>query len=85
MQDQPNEAAPERVADLSQNVLLFLMLGDPSPGLWSTEELSKALGDPIATHDALTELHAYGLVHRQGEFVWPTRAAVRAVQVQDAA
>jgi hypothetical protein len=42
-------------------------------------------GDPIATHDALTELHAMGLVHRHDEFVWPTRAAARAVQIQDAA
>jgi hypothetical protein len=45
---------------------------------WSFGELVLELRDPIGVQDALTRLHALGLVHRCGEFVWATRAAIAA-------
>jgi hypothetical protein len=46
------------------------MLDDPTPGLWSTEELGRAAGR-IATADALPALHAMGLIHRHGSSSGP--------------
>jgi hypothetical protein len=63
-------------------LVLHLMLDDGKPGLWSTDELAKAYGDPVATADARAELHAMGLPHRHCEFVWPTSAATRTVQIE---
>jgi hypothetical protein len=59
MHDEPNQITPQQETDLLENVVLHLMLDDPTPGLWSTEELAEAHGDPIATADALAGLHAW--------------------------
>ena len=83
MHDEPNCPTPQQDADVRENIVLHMMLDDPTPGLWSTEELSKAAGR-IDTADALPALHAMGLIHRHGDFVWPTRAATRAAQVENA-
>jgi hypothetical protein len=82
MHDEPSRATPQEEADLSENVVLHLMLDDDTPGVWSTEELARAHGDPVATADALAGLHAMGLVHRCREFVWPTRTAARTAQIE---
>jgi hypothetical protein len=84
MHDEPNRPTPQQETNLLENVVLHLLLDDPTPGLWSTDELAKAHGDPIATADALAGLHATGLVHRHREFVWPSRAATRAAQIENA-
>jgi len=42
---------------------------------WSTHEIELEIGDPIEVEDALARLHGLGLVHRLGEFAWPTRTA----------
>lgn len=83
MHDEPNRRTPQQETDLRDNIVLHMMLDDPTPGPWSTEELSKAAGR-IATADALPALHAMGLIHRHGELVWPTRAATRAAQIENA-
>ena len=84
MRDEPSRTTPQQETDLLENVVLHLMLDENTPGLWSTDELARAHGDPVATADALAGLHAMGLVHRHREFVWPSRAAVRAVQIEGA-
>jgi hypothetical protein len=81
MQDEPNA---RNIQDVHENIVLHMMLDDSTPGLWNTEELAKAVGDPVATADALAGLHAMGLVHRHREFVWPTRAAARTAQIETA-
>jgi membrane-associated PAP2 superfamily phosphatase len=43
---------------------------------WSLEALVHRLGDPIVALDALNGLADDGLIHRQGKFVFPTRAAL---------
>ncbi len=45
---------------------------------WSVGELVLELRDSIGVEDTLTRLHAVGLIHRCGEFVWATRAALAA-------
>jgi hypothetical protein len=41
----------------------------------STAEVSRAIRDEIAAIDSLNRLIASGLAHRDGDFVFPTRAA----------
>jgi hypothetical protein len=84
MHDEPSQITPQQETDLVENLVLQMMLDDHTPGLWTSDELAKAHGDPIATADALAGLHAMGLVHRHREFVWPSRAATRAAQIQNA-
>ncbi len=62
-------------SDHLQLVVLEVLLTDEAPGLWSTRELAQAVGDPVITADAISALHASGLVHLCEEFVFPTRAA----------
>jgi hypothetical protein len=45
---------------------------------WAVRELVLDIGDQIGVVDALAQLHSVGLVHRCGEFVWATRAALAA-------
>jgi hypothetical protein len=45
-------------------------------GPWSVAEVERELGEHIATVDAVASLQAAGLVHRCGEFVFATRAAL---------
>ena len=50
------------------------------PGMWSMDELDRTLTPSAApksarTEDAIESLYAAGLVHRNGAFVFATRAA----------
>jgi len=85
MQDERRELNVQEETDSAEHVVLHVMLDDPTSGLWSTEELAQAVGDPIMAADALAGLHAMGLIHRHAEFVRPTRAATRAAQIEAAA
>jgi hypothetical protein len=44
-------------------------------------EVELEIGDQIETGDGLAALHRAGLIHRCGDFVFATRAAVRAQQL----
>lgn len=67
-------------AQSHEKTLLWLLLSDPGP--WSLEELVREFdGDRIGTEDSLGNLAASGLVHRFGEFAFPTRTARRADQI----
>ena len=50
--------------------------------LWSLPELAREMGDEPNTIDAIGRLTRSGLVHRLGEFVFPTRSARRANDLQ---
>ena len=44
---------------------------------WCTiEELGRKVGDLIVALDAMSALTDAGLIHRQGQYVFPTRAAI---------
>lgn len=49
---------------------------------WAVRELVLEIGGQIDVEDALARLHGAGLVHRCGEFVWATRAALAAVAIE---
>lgn len=49
---------------------------------WAVRELVLEIGSRIDVEDALARLHGVGLVHRCGEFVWATRAALAAEAIE---
>lgn len=70
---------PSAVSDEDRDrLVLDLMLSEPGGYPWSREELVRTIGDRIGVFDAVARLEAAGLLHRVGEFVFPTRAARRA-------
>jgi len=60
------------------------LASDP-PVPWAAREVGQAVGSDLAAEDAIVGLHAAGLVHRFGEFVFPTRTAARFNQLEHAA
>jgi hypothetical protein len=67
---------PEEQEEMAQKGVLGLLLGSESQRPWSVAELERERGDHLGTVDAVASLHAAGLVHRCGEFVFASRAAV---------
>lgn len=77
---QDRQGGGERPIDEERDdrAVLRLMLCDGSGFAWSIEEIARSIGDPVDAVDALRRLEAAGLVHRFGDFVFPTLAARRA-------
>ena len=75
-QDQPGQ--PHISEEQRENTVLNLMFCDASDYPWTVEELARTIEDRTGVIDALDDLAAAGLVHRIGEFVFPTLAARRA-------
>jgi hypothetical protein len=81
-------AAPVSAASIAaalnreEAAVLDVLLGAEGPGLWSVDELVRALGDRLQALDGLRRLESYGLIHRLGDFVFPSRAAVHAEQIR---
>lgn len=57
-----------------QAILSMLVFHSERP--WSVAEVEGEIGEGAETTDALARLYAAGLVHRCGEFVFATRAAI---------
>ncbi|HEY7892112.1 MAG TPA: hypothetical protein VIC05_07885 [Solirubrobacteraceae bacterium] len=68
--------------DLDDGILLTMLLDSEPPGLWSVEEVVRALGNRTGAADSLMRLERDGLIHRHGEFVFATRAAIRAREIE---
>lgn len=66
-----------RCGDEVEFVVLALLLDRECPGPCSAEELGREVGCELLAANAVERLHAAGLAHRAGGFVWPTRAASR--------
>jgi hypothetical protein len=80
MHDQPNPSPGERMDRADQNLLATLTCED-SHRPWAVAELAAAMAaDP---GEALARLSSDGLIHRCGQFVWATRAAVRASELHN--
>jgi hypothetical protein len=75
MQGQSNETVAE-CDHQTERTILTLLLSD-GQCVWSVEELVAEIGRRLDTTDAVTALNAAGLIHRCGEFVFATRAAIR--------
>ncbi|HEX4116138.1 MAG TPA: hypothetical protein VHY18_09730 [Solirubrobacteraceae bacterium] len=48
---------------------------------WTVDEIACELGTLLGARDSVARLSGAGLVHRFGEFVFPTRTALRAEQI----
>lgn len=84
MQDDPSLDGPDVLRESS--VIEFgiynrLTLPDEQRP-WAVRELVLEIGDQMEVEDALARLHGAGLVHRCGEFVWATRAALAADAIE---
>lgn len=60
-----------------EHAVLHLMLDPKAAPVWTVRELGLALRSDVFAEEAVRTLAASGLVHRRGEFVFPTQAAVR--------
>jgi hypothetical protein len=67
--------------DGSERTVLLVLFHDPLP--WTVEELGRELGDRGDAIDAVGRLVGAGLVHRLGDFVFPTRAARRSDELYE--
>lgn len=80
MQDESSRTVAIKAGRVGQAVLT-LLLDDAQQRPWSIAEVQRAIGNELQASDALTNLHADGLIHRLGDFVFATRAAVRAGEI----
>jgi hypothetical protein len=80
MQDQPNRPDSSTDPDELESLVLGSLLDDDSHGPWTVQELALQFGE-IAAIDAVTNLHAAGLVHLCHELVFPTRPAARCFRI----
>jgi hypothetical protein len=74
----PTPAQQDQNAD--GNILLWLTQDDAQRP-WSVEEITREYGNPANAVDALARLHGVGLIHRLGDYVWATRAALYADEI----
>jgi hypothetical protein len=61
--------------------ILSLMLLDAPSWPWSIEELGRELANHDEARNAVSRLVGHGLAHRIGDFVFPTRTARRAAEL----
>jgi hypothetical protein len=76
-EDLPDRGERERQLD---SLILDFMLNEGWP--WSVEEIGRELGNQNEAVDAVARLTDSGLVHRVGDFVFPTRTARRAAEIE---
>ena len=69
---------PTTVQRMAEQAIMMLLLSGGHAGIWTRAEIELEVGSsPLDVQDALAALHGSGLVHLEGEFVSPTRAAQR--------
>lgn len=64
----------------TDKVILLLLCESSFP--WSVEEIGRELQDRMRAVDGVRRLTEAGLVHRLGDFVFPTRTARRADELE---
>jgi hypothetical protein len=74
---------PGERLDADERAVLLLLFEDRAP--WTLDELGRELKDRGDAADAVSSLRRAGLVHRLGDFVFPTRAARRSDELYDGA
>jgi hypothetical protein len=75
MQDETSQNASEE-DERAQKAVLGLLLRPNEQRPWSVDEIEREVGEKLAVTDAIAALHAAGLLHRCGEFVFASHAAV---------
>jgi len=83
MQDQPIrgvESLDRCFVDAeTDGIVIGLLFGESWP--WSVEELAREFNNRQRAEESVRRLAESGLAHRFGDFVFPTRAARRAVEI----
>jgi hypothetical protein len=74
------EMTPAEREDQRDKLILHVLCEELVP--WTVEEVSRELDSPNDVIDGVSRLVGAGLVHRLGEFVFPTRAARRAGEIE---
>jgi hypothetical protein len=77
MQDESTRTVAEQ-EDATDKAILALLLTPEEQRPWSQHEVELEMGDRIETIDSLARLRGAGLIHRCGEFVFASRAALTA-------
>jgi hypothetical protein len=77
MQDESTLTVAER-EDAVDKAILALLLTPEEQRPWSVHEVELEMGDRLAAVDSLARLHGAALVHRCGDFVFASRAAITA-------
>jgi hypothetical protein len=49
---------------------------------WSVDEIEREMREPAFTTDSINRLVRIGLLHRSGDYVWLTRTACYASEIQ---
>jgi hypothetical protein len=80
MQEPSTPRRDESLDQVESAIHAMLVVADEQRP-WSVHEVELEIGDPAGVEDALTRLHATGLMHRCGDFVWASRAAIAASQI----
>ena len=75
------QSTPAEEDSRVESAILAMLTDQNEQRPWSQDEVAREIGDAIDTTDALTRLHAVGLVHRLDGFVFASRAAVRSVEI----
>jgi hypothetical protein len=66
----------------TESTIMSLLLVQDDQRPWSTEELIREIGRELDVRDAISDLHAVGLLHRTTDgFVFATRAATHLDQL----
>lgn len=66
--------------EIDNTVVSFVLDGDSLP--WSLDEIARELGNKADAEDAVARLAGVGLVHRIGDFAFPTRSLRRASELR---
>jgi hypothetical protein len=78
----PDERRGSRLSEEEiDNTVVSFLLDRPS-WPWSLDEIARELGDRPDAEDAVARLTGTGLVHRMGDFAFPTRSLRRASELR---
>lgn len=78
--DQPT-TTPREQENGVQGCILLRLLDSKQQRPWSVDEIVRDCDDGDDARDALANLHGAGLIHRIGDFVFATRAAIRGDEI----
>lgn len=81
MPDKNTTPDPRAESEKAERGILFLLLNSEQQRPWSVNEVAREYGDRMTAIDALANLNGIGLIHRMGDFVFATRAAIRFDQI----
>jgi hypothetical protein len=80
MPDDNPTLSPREEANAHEGTVLLLLIDSEEQRPGSVYEVVREIGNRNAI-DSIASLHGAGLIHRLGDFVWASRAAIRGDQI----